>query len=75
MERDTITTQNRVTVRWQIFGFILVAALIAVGCACIWTGHEKVAAVIFGTTISGVAVIFVIGRTAQKRNLDKKAPR
>lgn len=45
------------------FGLILV--LIAVGTALGLTGHDNVAAVVFGTTVLGIASIFVLGKTLQ----------
>jgi uncharacterized membrane protein len=71
-EKLVITHQQTQSRRGQIFGFILV--ILAVGTAAYLgkTGHDAVAGVIGGSTVIGVASIFALGRTFQKKNLDDK---
>lgn len=75
LESETITIQNRVTVRGQYFAFVLALLLTAVAGYFGYCGQEWLAGTIFTTTIAGVAALFLAGRQAQKRNLDAKAPR
>ncbi|HEX4083443.1 MAG TPA: DUF2335 domain-containing protein [Chthoniobacteraceae bacterium] len=75
IEKSVVATQNSVTRLGQIFGFILVLILTAVGTYLGATGHDGLAGTVFATTIIGVATTFVLGRKAQVRSLDQKAPK
>lgn len=75
LEKGMITVQNRVTVRGQVFAFVLTLFLTGIASYFGYRGQEWLAGTIFTPTIVGVATVFLAGRHAQKRNLDAKAPR
>lgn len=60
--------------RSQLFAFILIIILIAVGFCLTVMGYDIVGSVIFGTTIAGVATAFVVGkiRKSQEKKKDDK---
>jgi uncharacterized membrane protein len=74
VESSVVETQNRATLRGQNYALAITIVLIAMGGIAMFTGHDTVAGVIFGTTIVGAASTFLFGRRAQQRDLDKKAP-
>ena len=55
----------------QIFGFVL--CMISLGCSTYlgYSGHEAIGAVMGGTTIIGLATIFVLGKKPKNENKTK----
>ncbi len=56
----------------QIFAFILIVLLIVAGIVLTITGHDAVGGVIFGTTIIGVATVFIVGKIKERKPEDDK---
>lgn len=73
IETSIIATQNKVTKRGQWIAFFLVILLTAVGGYFGFMGQPVLASTIFATTIVAVATVFIVGKKAQERDLDKKA--
>ena len=74
IEVTVINGQLKESGRGQMFAFILTLATLGIGTAAFLTDHDTVAGVIFGTTVIGLAVVFVTGKIAQKKDLAKKRP-
>lgn len=72
IETTVINSEQKQATRGQIFGFLLVGALIVAGTVLGLHGQSIPAAAVFTTTILSVAGAFVLGRKAQERNLDEK---
>jgi len=62
IEGFTIQEQLKQSGRGQIFGFILAIVLIGSAIFLALRGYETVASIIAGTTIVGLATVFVIGK-------------
>lgn len=73
IEKAIIGTQNTVTKRGQLIALFLVILLSAVGVYFGYMGQTLLASTIFATTIVAVATVFIVGKRAQNRDLDKKA--
>ena len=56
----------------QIFAFILILILIGAGTTLTLLGHHAVGITIFGTTILGIAGVFVTGKLSQRSPDNKK---
>ncbi len=56
----------------QIFAFILIVLLIVTGFVLTLTGHDAIGGVIFGTTIVGVATVFIVGKIKERKSEDDK---
>lgn len=71
-------SQNRLNIiggisankRSQIFAFIIVLILIGIGAAFILSEHETAGYIIFGTTITALAALFITGRYKDSSNKD-----
>lgn len=74
VEKQTINTQNTATLRGQWIALSLVLLFSAIAYRAMELGDLTLSATIFGTTITGVAAIFVTGKVFVRRNLDAKAP-
>jgi uncharacterized membrane protein len=72
LETNTIGSQQKQSARGQIIGGLLAALLIGAGTWLAGTGHDTVAGVVFGTTVIGLAGLFVAGRYIQKKDLGSK---
>jgi len=75
IEKAVLFTQNKATLRGQIFAFILTAILVVVATWFAISGDTITAGIIFGTTILGVSSNFIFGKNWQARNLSRKDPR
>ena len=53
-------------------GFCLVVLMVIAGTWLGLSGKEVAAATVFGTTILGVAGVFVVGKRSQAKDLDSK---
>jgi uncharacterized membrane protein len=74
METRVITTQNMATLRgqWMALGLVLLMCGIASWAMVI--GYPWLSGSIFGTTIIGVATVFISGKTGVKKSLEEKKP-
>ena len=63
IENDVIRNGMKIEARGQIFAFILGIVAIAAGAFLTYFEHDTVGGVIFGTTVVGLIVAFVSGRT------------
>lgn len=61
-EQYSLRKSNALLTRGQIFGFVIVLLLMALGTVFAFFGFEAIAAVIFSATTISLAVIFVLGR-------------
>ena len=61
MEDDMLKQRSRKQNRGQMYGCGLAVFFALVAFAMTLTGHETVAGVVFGTTIIGVLIIYVLG--------------
>lgn len=61
-EQYSLRKSNALLTRGQVFGFVIVLLLIALGTAFVFFGFEAIAIVIFSATTISLAVIFVLGR-------------
>jgi len=68
MEAQIISEELKQSRRGQIFGFVL--ALVGLGLSTLLAilGHTIVASIIGGSTIIGLAVVFVVGKKRQEKN-------
>ncbi len=67
-----ITNSKNANLISQIFAFILILVLICTGAMLTLYGHQAVGITIFGTTILGVAGVFVTGKLSQRNSDNKK---
>lgn len=67
-----ITNSHKANKSSQIFAFILIVCLIAAGIWITVTGHDTVGGMIFGTTIVGVATVFIVGKIKDRKSEDSK---
>ena len=72
MEDDMLKQRCRKQNRGQMYGCCLAVFFAIVAFAITLTGHEIVAGVVFGTTIIGILIIYVLGVVPEMR---KKSPR
>jgi uncharacterized membrane protein len=72
LEDFAVREQHRQSSRGQLFGLII--ALVCIGAATFLSinGHDVVAGLIGGSTILGLVTVFVTGKRAQVRDLQKK---
>jgi uncharacterized membrane protein len=64
-----VAQANRVFVtRGQHFGLIIVLVIIGLAATLGFTGHQQAASVFGGTTIIGLAAVFVLGRWHTRGN-------
>ena len=61
-EQYSLRKSNALLMRGQIFGFIIVLLLMALGAVLAFFGFTAIAAVIFSATTISLAIIFVLGR-------------
>jgi Na+/proline symporter len=57
---DLYFSADRRANRGQWFGFILAVSLIATGTYVTVQGHDVVGGIVFGTTVIGVLVVYVL---------------
>ena len=74
MEKETIKTQNKATLRGQWIALGLVILFSSIAERAMELGYPNVAVTIFATTIIGVVSVFITGKVTMKRNLDAKQP-
>jgi uncharacterized membrane protein len=74
METRVITTQNIATLRGQKMAFGLVLLMCGIAAWAMVIGYPWLSGSIFGTTIIGVATVFISGKTAVKKSLEEKRP-
>ncbi len=72
METHVIRCQQVQSARGQVIGGLLSSFLIGSGTWLAVTGHDAVAGVVFGTTVIGLAALFVIGKVVQRNDLNRK---
>ena len=72
LEKSVITEELKQSKRGQIFGLTLVIFCIILAFILSMTNHETVAGILAGSTVVSLATVFVIGKQAQKRNLNSK---
>lgn len=72
LEDFAVKSQIKQSGRGQIFGFII--AVLGLGLATVLAiyGFEILASVIGGTTLVGLVTIFVLGKSGQRRDIEKK---
>jgi len=73
VEDIVIRSQRAQAERGQIIGAVLVALLIVAGAWITVAGHDTVGGIVFGTTIVGVATLFILGKAVQKKDLHRKS--
>ncbi|MFN6943506.1 MAG: DUF2335 domain-containing protein [Cytophagaceae bacterium] len=72
IEKSAIKSQSNQSFLGQIFGFTIgIVALLAAWHLAI-NGHNAVAGIIGGTTVVGLVSVFIIGKTSQSKQLEKK---
>ena len=74
METRVITTQNIATLRGQRMAFGLVLLMCGIASWAMVIGYPWLSGSIFGTTIIGVATVFISGKTGVKKSLEEKKP-
>ena len=62
LRREVVQANREVVKRGQNFGLAVVLAIIGLAGALGFTGHQQTASVFGGTTIIGLAAVFVLGR-------------
>ena len=74
MEARVISAQNMATFRgqWMALGLVLLMCAIAAWAMVI--GYPWLSGSIFGTTIIGIASVFISGKAAVKKSLEEKRP-
>lgn len=72
IEAKVIDSQQSQSNRGQKIAAFLVTALIVAGAWVTLKDHDAVGGIIFGTTICGVAALYITGKWEQKRDLQKK---
>lgn len=70
--KKNITNSKNANLISQIFAFILILILIGTGILLTLLGHQIVGTTIFGSTILGVAGVFVTGKWFQRNSDNKK---
>ena len=73
-EDSVIATQNKATLRGQWFAFALVLLMCVIAYHAMDRGYETLAGIIFGTTIVGVASVFISGKVSVTKSLKTKKP-
>lgn len=66
LENTIVRRQLNQSSAGQWLGSILSVILIGVGGFLTYNGHDTVGGVIFGTTIVGLAIVFITGRASKK---------
>lgn len=74
LERLVVQGQQSQSKAGQWLGFATTVLLTVAGFWIALQGNTAVASVIFGTTILGLASVFIAGKFMQKRDLDQKHP-
>jgi len=74
LEQKVVDHRNNSSDRgqWMAFGLAIVFGII--GTVLTLKGHDTVGGVVFGTTIVGLVTLFVLGKRADKKDLERKAP-
>lgn len=72
LEKTVVSSQQAQSAAGQWMGFCLVVLMVIAGTWLGLSGKEVAAATVFGTTILGVAGVFVIGRRSQAKDLESK---
>lgn len=58
--------------RGQNYGLIIALFGISIGAVCILLGHDIAGTSIAGVDLVAIVTVFVIGKTTQRRDLEKK---
>jgi uncharacterized membrane protein len=72
LERDTIATQNKATLRGQWMALGTVVLMCGIGVYAMHLGLSGVAILIFGGTMVGIAAVFITGKRAVRSSLAQK---
>lgn len=62
LETQALAASERIEARGQRYGLLIGLAALAVAGMALLLGHEKAAMTIGGTTVVGLATVFVVGR-------------
>jgi uncharacterized membrane protein len=73
LETSVVTSQNRQSEKGQLYAFILALVFAGVGVWMASIGQFAIAGGIFTVTIGGLVTTFVMGRSAQKKDLSRKS--
>lgn len=68
VDKQLVKGNNNQITRGQWFGFLLALFFLGAGVYLTLLGHESVGKVIFGTTVIGLASIFVIGKLSKRKD-------
>ncbi len=74
LETTALTGQLKRSSRGQVFGFVLGLVGLIAGSFCIYSGHDTAGASLGGISLVSLVTVFVIGRSQQGKNLQKKDP-
>lgn len=66
-QKSNVRNAYRANLMSQIFAFILIVIFVAAGVYLTETGHDTVGGIIFGTTIVGVAGLFITGTYLRRK--------
>lgn len=71
LEKIVVKRQTFQSLLGQIFGFVIAVIFLIAGIFLVNGGHETAGIAVFGFDIIGLAAVFVIGKTSQKKNLKR----
>ena len=72
IESTVVTSNTLESQRGQKFGFMVAIVGLGVCLTLALYGHDVVAGIVGGTTLLGLVTVFVVGKNAQRRDLEEK---